>query len=290
MIRKRLVYLRRSLKAQFSSGRFLCPNCGSDSSRVVDRKFIVTQLRRCADCLLMFRTPTDDPAANRNFYEKEYLQGFTTEMPSDAKLADLIRNNFAGTEKDYSYYIGVLGQLGLGSGARIFDYGCSWGYGSYQFAKAGFDVTAFEVAPSRRHYARQKLGVLTADDVDSVATDLAGQFDCFFSAHVMEHVPSPARSFDYARRLLKPGGLFVSFTPNGSVGYRTASSDWSKLWGEVHANFIDDLFLDYNFRFSPRAIGSSPVTNAVLPEKCELVRLDGVDRYELFFAARGVQM
>jgi 2-polyprenyl-3-methyl-5-hydroxy-6-metoxy-1,4-benzoquinol methylase len=279
-------YLYRSLKAQFTSTRFQCPNCGSPSNHIVDRKFVVTQLRRCLYCKLMFRTPTDDASANRDFYENKYVQGFTTEMPSDATISELKRNKFAGTEKDYSYYIDVLGQLVLRPGAKLFDYGCSWVYGSYQLAEAGFNVVAFEVAQARRRYADEMLGVVTVDNMDLVATDLAGQFDCFFSAHVIEHVPTPARSFDYARRLLKPGGLFVSFTPNGSEGHRVSSSNWSKLWGEVHPNFIDDIFLDYNFRLSPRVIGSSPVAGAALPEKCGLVRLDKIDGYELFFAAR----
>jgi len=233
-----------------------------------------------------FRTPTDDPAANLSFYENEYTQGFTTAVPSEAALSEMRLSNFVGTEKCYLYYISVLSQLGLEPGARVFDYGCSWGYGSYQLAQAGFEVTSFEVAPSRRRYAHDKLGVSTVDDMDRVATDLASHFDCFFSAHVLEHVPSPAQSFNYAMRLLKQGGLFVSFTPNGSEANRAAEPNWSKHWGEVHPNFIDDIFLDSSFKLSPRVVGSSPVSDASLPEKSELRRLDNVDRVELFFAAR----
>lgn len=284
----KLAYLRRALAAQFANDRFRCPNCGATHGRVVDRKYLVTQLRRCGHCQMMFRTPTDDPAANLLFYENDYTQGFTTSVPSDAALAEMKRSNFVGTERDYSYYVGVLTQLGLKPGTRVFDYGCSWGYGSYQLVQAGFEVRSFEVAPSRRRYAYEKLGISTVDDMDSAATDLAFRFDCFFSAHVLEHVPSPAQSFLYAMRMLKRGGLFVSFTPNGSQDNRAASPDWSKAWGEVHPNFIDDIFLDSSFKLSPRAVGSSPVSNALLPEKPELKRLDKVDRGELFFASRKI--
>jgi SAM-dependent methyltransferase len=255
-------------------------------SSVVDRKYLITQLRRCGNCQLMFRTPTDDPENNLLFYEREYTQGFNTDLPSDAALAEMKRSNFAGTEKCYSYYISVLTQLGLKPGSSIFDYGCSWGYGSYQFAQAGFEVVSFEVAPSRKRYAHEKLGVRTVDDMDRAATDFAGHFDCFFSAHVLEHVPSPAQSFKYAMRLLKPNGLFVSFTPNGSDANRAVEPNWSKHWGEVHPNFIDDVFLDSSFKLSPRAIGSSPVINASLPQQSHLKRLDKLDGVELFFAAR----
>lgn len=256
---------------------------------VVDRKFFITQLRRCGNCQLMFRTPTDDPKANLMFYENEYKHGYTTDLPSDAALAEMRRSNFAGTEMCYSYYINVLNQIGLKPGSKVFDYGCSWGYESYQLAQTGFQVLSFEVAPSRRRYAHEKLGVDTVDDMDRAAADHANHFDCFFSAHVLEHVPSPAKSFGYALQLLKPDGLFVSFTPNGSYAHRAVSPMWSKLWGEVHPNFIDDIFFDHSFKLSPRAIGSSPVTNITIPQQVQLKQLNELDGGELFFVARKSQ-
>ena len=235
---------------------------------------------------MLFRTPTDEAAANPDFYENEYSEGFTTELPSQSRLDELKRTNFVGTEKDYSYYISVLFQLGLNRGARLFDYGCSWGYGSYQLARAGFGVTAFEVGPSRRRYARNNLDVQTIDDMDNAVVDLAGHFDCFFSAHVLEHVPSPQLAFDAALRLLRSGGLFVCFAPNGSDTFRSAQNGWSRLWGEVHPNFVDDTFLNFSFKRSPRCIGSSPVVNALIPSGPEITRLDGLTQSELFFAAQ----
>jgi len=90
-------------------------------------------------------------------------------------------------------------------------------------------------------------------------------------------------------RLLKPNGLFVSFTPNGSeVRAKANPRDWTRAWGEVHPTLIDDLFLDTSFRLSPRVVGSSPVDDASLPAGVELKRLDNVDREELFFAARKI--
>ncbi len=252
---------------------------------VVDRKYLITQLRRCKNCRLLFRTPTDKPNFNASFYERNYRQGFTTELPSDEALSEMTRSCFAGSEKDYSYYIDVLTQL-LPRGASVFDYGCSWGYGSYQIARAGFEVAAYEVAPTRRAYARQKLGVKTADSIDSAASQLAGQFDCFFSAHVIEHVPSPSAAFRHAMRLLKRGGVFVSFTPNGCQERRQISPEWHWAWGEVHPNLIDDDFLDTSFKLSPRAIGVSPVKTVSLPETPSMTRLNKLDSGELFFAAR----
>jgi 2-polyprenyl-3-methyl-5-hydroxy-6-metoxy-1,4-benzoquinol methylase len=279
-------YLLRCLAGQFSAERHRCPNCGSMSNRVVDRKFVITQLRRCGTCLLLFRTPTDRSESNQAYYENEYAQGFTASLPSDAALVEMKRCNFANINKTSSYHIAVLSQLGLKPGSRLFDYGCSWGYGSYQFARAGFDVTAFEVAPTRRRFAHEKLGVLTFDDMEHAVGELADQVDCFFSAHVLEHVPAPSKAFAYAMRMLKPGGLFLSFTPNGSAVHRAVSPNWSKAWGEVHPQFIDDIFLDHNFKLSPRAIGSSPVGDISLPVECRLNQVDKLAGGELVFVAR----
>jgi len=276
------------MSGQFSPGRFVCPNCGCASGNIIERKFLVTQLRRCDNCQLMYRTPTDDPALNAEFYDCDYTQGFTTDVPSEVDLAEFKSRNFAGTEKDYSYYIGVLAQLGINPGAKLFDFGCSWGYGSYQFSRAGYLVTSFEIAKSRRSFAQNKLGVHTVDDMEQVSVEFADQFDCFFSAHVLEHVPSPALAIGYAGRLLKAGGLFVSFTPNGSTAHKDASSDWSKLWGQVHPNLIDDIFLDNTFTHSPRTVGTSPVTAALLPSESVMTRLDRLAGGELFFASRKV--
>jgi 2-polyprenyl-3-methyl-5-hydroxy-6-metoxy-1,4-benzoquinol methylase len=234
----------------------------------------------------MFRTPTDDPAANADYYENVFERGFTTCMPSNEVLAEIKRSGFLGHEKDYSYYVRILTDVGLRPGARIFDYGCSWGYGSYQLSRAGFDVVAYEVSPSRSRYARENLAVQTIDNMEEAGRRLWGQFDCFFSAHVIEHVPAPAKAFGYARQLLADGGLFISFTPNGSDGHRAVSKNWNKLWGEVHPNFIDDKFLDHSFKLSPRSIGSSPVTNAVLPQEPLLLQLNQLEGDELFFVAR----
>jgi 2-polyprenyl-3-methyl-5-hydroxy-6-metoxy-1,4-benzoquinol methylase len=255
----------------------------------VDRKFFVSQLRRCTRCLLLYRTPTDDPRANVDYYDNAYHQGFTTELPAEAALHEMIATRFVNTEKDYSYYVDVLRQLGLAPGMRIFDFGCSWGYGSHQLAAAGFDVTSFEVSTMRRRYADEKLGVKVVESMQSIAgsAEHVGQYQCFFSAHVLEHVPSPSEAFSHAHKLLCYGGVFVSFTPNGSEPFRSAApADWHMAWGEVHPNFIDDIFLNRSFQNSPRAIGSSPVTNAGLPEMSTVTELDGLKNFELFFAAR----
>jgi glycosyltransferase involved in cell wall biosynthesis len=285
---KKLPYLAKSIVRQLSSSRFACPNCGDSQSHLVARKYAVTQLRRCRSCLLMYRAPSDPPGTEAEMYEHEYAAGFTTELPTAEQLSSYKKSNSRSTEKDYAYYISVLQALGLERGERVFDFGCSWGYGSYQLQQAGFKTTAFELAPTRRRFAETNLGVICVGDMDRCVDEAihAGQYGCFFSAHVIEHVPMPSKIFEYARRLLRAGGLFLAFAPNGSETYRLRSRDWMRSWGQVHPNLIDEVFLNASFRNSPRAVGSSPVRKMELPLGSHSMIIGSMDGPELVFAAR----
>lgn len=243
---EKLAYLADIALKRAIGSAMACPNCGSKQSERLDHKFYIAELRRCHECRLLFRTPGDDLSQTSAFYQFAYSEGFTTAMPSDDALQMLLQTHFAGTEKDFTPRIDVLKALGLKPGARVFDFGCSWGYGSWQITQAGFDVTAFEISQPRAEFARRKLGVdvLSAMPKDKTSAGaLGGAFDCFFSSHVIEHVPQPGTVFDFARTLLKPDGLFVAFTPNGSLQMRAANPrSWHSIWGKVHPCMIDNEF------------------------------------------------
>src|SRR5687768_14606475 len=96
----------------------------------VDRKYLVTTLRRCRRCQLLFRAPTSTHEEQEAFYQEEYQQGFTTDLPDERTLSAYLTSEFRGGEKDYTAYLRVLDALGVLPGQRLFDFGCSWGYGS----------------------------------------------------------------------------------------------------------------------------------------------------------------
>ena len=291
----KLSYLAKTLSKQFKKSAYWCPNCGEKNSFVIERKYFITSLRRCGRCGIMYRAPSDSISDNEKFYNDDYEQGFTTDMPDELSLRTMLEDNFKAGEKDYSYYISVIDMLGYKAGCRLFDFGCSWGYGSYQLAKAGFDVQSFEISIPRARYAEEKLGVSLIKSFDewSNQSENKGTFDIFFSSHVIEHVPSPSKMIASAKKLLKPGGLFIAFHPNGSLGSRAANPEWSKLWGEVHPNYLDSEFYDQALAEWPRMYGSSPVyidekqsdflKASALPAT---LRLDNLESMEMFVAAR----
>lgn len=255
----KFAYLVRSLARYRLVEAHRCPNCGSAGGRIVDRKFGVTALVRCAHCRLMFRTPADGPGHGLGFYNGAYRQGTAMALPSEAELAALVASNFAGSERDFAGYLDFLDRQGIARGGRLFDFGCSWGYGSAQFARAGFYVYGYEIGVARRAYGEELLGVRHVDEPEGIVAGhpLFGTFDCFFSAHVLEHVPRVRDVIALAWRCLKPGGAFVAFTPNGNTDYRAMDPrGWRHLWGGVHPNFLDAEFYDRAFARSRRGYGS----------------------------------
>ena len=246
----KMQYFLRSLEKYNDPSSWLCPNCGSAKGQECDRKYFLTRLIRCDVCRLMFRAPTDSEEFNEKFYNFFYKQGTGTEVPSEAGLARLVETNFTGSDRDYKRYIDMLKSQGIMPGAKVFDFGASWGYGSYQLSRAGYEVRAYEIARDRRAYAIDKLGIGHIDKPFAIVKGhpLYNSFDCFLSVHVLEHVPAPSKVIDLAWNCLRPGGTFVAVTPNGSDAYRKCNSQsWRRMWGGVHPNFLDDVFYDAQF-------------------------------------------
>lgn len=254
----KLNYLLTGVRHFGSTDRKRCPSCGGTSSRIVATKNVVTALRRCEGCLLQFRTPTMTDAESFRFYQNEYSQGFTTDCPSDDELAAYVSQGFVGCDKDYSRLIRAMEAAGAEPGQRLFELGCSWGYGSWQLSRYGFDVEAFELSAPRRAYAREKLGIRTIDSTK----DAQPPYDIFFSSHVLEHIPSVAETIAFGWSVLRPGGLLVAFTPNGSMDYReTNQRSWNRLWGLVHPVFLDEQFYSALFGNNRYLITTNPYDN-----------------------------
>ena len=207
-----------------------CPSCTSLLVGVVRRKFLVTALLECQNCGLRFRIPKDTDTRSRHFYQGDYEQGFTTDIPSDEQLKEMLVHRFKNTVKDYQTYIRVLRAIGLEPGRTILDFGCSWGYGSWQLQEAGFKVYSYEVSKSRAEFARKKLGcAIVGDDL------VSDPIDCLFSAHVLEHLTDPNLLWRIAERVLSPNGVVVCFLPNGDSRLEAQyGRQYHQLWGQVH--------------------------------------------------------
>ena len=66
-----------------------------------------------------------------------------------------------------------------------------------------------------------------------------GSFDAVTLSHVIEHVPNPIQTLVECRRILKPGGKLVLFTPNASsLSHRVFKQDWRGLEPPRHLHIF----------------------------------------------------
>lgn len=231
-------YLASGLTNRVGGAR-KCPACSETAARVVDRKFFHT-LNECQNCSLCYRYPVETPEQMERFYQSAYQQkGITTDLPTDAELANYKTTKFKNSGKDATRIICLLEKLGLTRGARVLDFGASWGYISWQLREAGYEVEAFEISRPRAEFAR-KLGL----EIKTSLAEVPGLFDVVFSSHVLEHVPNPLESLRQMAERLKPGGVVVAFTPNGSPeAQKDDPRRYRSQWGFVHPVLLTAKFV-----------------------------------------------
>jgi len=182
----------------------------------------------------MYRYPKDHAEKSREFYQNTYREGMTTDFPDQSELEGLLESNFTNTEKNFSERIDLVRRFSRGP--NLLDFGCSWGYGLYQFRKAGFNVIGFEISEQRARYGREKLGMQIISSSQELGELRPASFDVVFSNHVLEHLPTPRIAFEVFDRLLTEEGTLLIFVPNcGGVNATRYGVRWGPMIGEKHA-------------------------------------------------------
>lgn len=205
-------FLVRMLNAHLMGQSHDCPYCRSKVSFPILRRWLVLELRRCGDCGLMYRYPKDDEESSTRYYQSEYRSPFTTELPSEQELSKLLERGFSGTSKDFRIEIETLKrQVPTGT---VLDYGCSWGYGAWQLAQAGYRVVGYEISQPRASYAARNLGCNVTTSRQELVRNHSGAFNAIFCHHVLEHLPSLCGVLDDFHAMLARGGVLMAFVPD----------------------------------------------------------------------------
>jgi len=219
-----------------------CPYCKCDRTSIVQWKNRIWQLRQCAECSLSFRFPKDDPEENVSFYQNKYRQGNVTDLPREEDIASHISDCFKSVGRDLTTHLRTIRAM-VPTG-RVLDYGCSWGYGVYQLSRAGYDAAGFEISRPRVEYGRRTLHVDLTSAIDSLPS--AG-FDAIYSAHVLEHIPTPKNTLMTFQRLLKPGGKLFLYVPNCSGDQaKRLGVKWGQMINEKHVLALTAEFFHKN--------------------------------------------
>lgn len=102
-------------------------------------------------------------------------------------------------------------------GKTILDLGCGAGYGTALLAEQGVSAHGIDIAPDAVEFARQKYSSSKIAFSEASATSLPfpnESFDLITAFEVIEHLEHWDQMLAEARRLLRPGGIFLVSTPN----------------------------------------------------------------------------
>ena len=226
-------YVRQILRHRWQGQPRVCPYCGPSSTvKLVRRKKVIVEILQCQTCHLWFRWPADTPHEHDAYYQEEFA-GDSPQviLPGTEELQRLKDTNFSGTPLDINNKVRVLHALKPGS--RVLDFGCSWGYGTYQLQQHGFNTIGFEISRPRAEYARTKLNLEVIDSIEDFMRHPSGSFDIVFSNHVVEHLPDIGGLFTVITRLLKENGFVFHVLPN-FTGRKARSGYWLKWIGQDH--------------------------------------------------------
>lgn len=113
----------------------------------------------------------------------------------------------------------ALARFGDLRGQRILDYGCGHGMAAVTLARAGANVTAFDLSPGYVNEARERakanrvpVKCVVADGEDLPFGD--GSFDAVWGNAILHHLDL-AKAGRELRRVLRPGGVAVFCEPWG---------------------------------------------------------------------------
>ena len=154
-------------------------------------------------------------SALREIHDRESRFHDSWALSTDLDSIDVRAAFEAPTAVENRFIRSMLGPL---SGKRIIDIGAGLGESSVYFALQGADVTCTDLSPGMVATAKRLAEAHGAriEGVASAAEKLdvqSGTFDIAYVANTIHHVANKPALFDEIRRVLKPGGTFVSIDP-----------------------------------------------------------------------------
>ena len=141
---------------------------------------------------------------------------------------------------------------------KILDVGCGGGLLSEALAREGADVVALDLAEelieiAKLHLYESNVKVdYRLQSVESLAEEMAGQFDAITCMEMLEHVPNPSSILRACEKLLKPGGkCFISTLNRTPAAFAIAI-----LGAEYLANLLPKGTHDYQKFIKPSELAA----------------------------------
>lgn len=249
--------------------------------KILDKKegFRVIDCRECCFAHIM-PLPTGEDL--KTFYEKEFYQKEkTTYYFNDTK------EDSAWWTATYNNYYAILENLT--TGRKILDIGSGTGDFLFTGKKRGWNVLGIEPSHVAYTYSKHRGLAVINDFFNTESLMGKGLFDVITTFMVLEHVPDPIALLRESKKLLKPGGLLLIFSPNDYNPLQRAVSHKLEMkpWWVVprhHINYfgfgsIQKVLTRLGFRIEESLAtfpmeffllsGDNYVGNALLGRKCQ---------------------
>lgn len=211
-----------------------CPGCESKHTTRIGSNATLAHVRECHECSLLYRWPKQSARFNSIFYRREYSRvhcSAATDLPEPKQLEAMKSHGFKGTARDFSDFIELFKLLGV---KTVLDFGCSWGYGVYQFRQSGFEAVGYEVSEPRAEFGRSNLDVhIFASETELLRSNHS--FDLIFSSHVFEHLPTPNLAWDLFSKVSRKSSFYAIEVPNcGGESARRLGLNWGPFSSAIH--------------------------------------------------------
>ncbi|MCD6401760.1 MAG: class I SAM-dependent methyltransferase [Anaerolineales bacterium] len=187
-----------------------CPLCGSQQSRIFDRRKFRGHLvinRLCTNCGLVFQSPRMTEDELDAFYKKEYRQVYQGDSEPMAK--DLF------VQKGRAHSAVAFLEKSIPPPQRLLDIGASSGI-LLEFVqkKFGSEVVGIEPGDSYRAYAQER-GLEVFKSIEEMHSANVTGFDLISMMHVLEHIPDPVGYLRMLREgMLSDEGFLLIEVPN----------------------------------------------------------------------------
>lgn len=122
----------------------------------------------------------------------------------------------------------LTGRWNFAAGDRLLEIGCGRGEFLAGFKKAGLDVNGTDMCSSAKDFSPGlPISICTLGEEPLPFAD--NYFDIVFSKSLLEHLPDPHVFMKEALRVMKPGALLVTMTPDWESCHKIFYDDWTHV-------------------------------------------------------------
>ena len=132
----------------------------------------------------------------------------------------------------------LIERFNLNKNSKILELGCGRGEFLNEFIQYGMKGHGLDLSDnSKRFFPKINLTICDLENNKSSFED--NDFDIIFSKSFVEHFHYPEKIFREAYRILKPGGLLITLTPEWNYIYKTFYEDFTHRTPFTKTSLLD---------------------------------------------------